>query len=158
MADNKIAQPAEISLENIIRPAFDELSAEHRQAFEDMKKQREEEFKALREKQEAEDLKAYLASFKKDRQGVIAPVKELKLPPMVINSDKPSVSTELFSSEQIAAIQHYVSEGTTHVYDLITEHEKAKKNTPPIQSSVNQPMSRNPDNQLMAVPPYVVPI
>ena len=76
MADDKIANPGEVSTDNIIRPAYDELSDEHRQAFEGMKKKCEEEFKALREKQEAADLEAYLANFKKDRQGVIAPVKE----------------------------------------------------------------------------------
>ena len=131
MADDKIANPGEVSTDNIIRPAYDELSDEHRQAFEGMKKKREEEFKALREKQEAADLEAYLANFKKDRQGVIAPVKEFQLPPLATNSDKPSVSTQLFSSDQIATIQHYVSEGTMHVYNLIEEHDRAKKNTPP---------------------------
>ena len=76
---NGIPQPAKVSAENIIKPSFDELSAEHLEAFEALKKQRQEqlealekqrkeEFEALKKRQEEEDRETFLASFKKDRQ------------------------------------------------------------------------------------------
>ena len=39
------------------------------------------------------------------------------------------VSNSSFSPQQLDEIQFYVSQGTNNVYDLMLEHEKAKKNT-----------------------------
>ena len=51
MATHGIPKPGEIAVENIIRPAFDELSEEQRQAFEAIKTRRQGEIDALRQKQ-----------------------------------------------------------------------------------------------------------
>jgi hypothetical protein len=117
-----------------------------------LKKWRQKEFEALEKEQQAVDLKAYLASFKKDRQGVIASVEKPKLPAISIGVSKPLVSDDPFTPDHVAIIQHYVFQGTTHVYDLMTEHATAKKNTPPNWPSENQLVSRNRDNQLVSWP------
>ena len=137
---NGILQPAKISAENIIRPSFDELSADQREAYETLKKQRqeqrEEEIKALKEKQEEEDLQAYLASFKVDRQGTGTSQGEIKLPPLLGNSAGSSVSNSLFTPEQVAEIQSHVNFGNEKMYNVLLERDTAKKNTPPPKSSV----------------------
>ena len=56
---------------NIIKLNFEELSAEHRQAFEEYKKAHEEK-----------EMQEFLAKFKKDRQGNITSIEEIKFPPL----------------------------------------------------------------------------
>jgi hypothetical protein len=68
--NDKITNPAELNANNIIKPNLEELSEEHRQAYETYKKAREEK------------LQEFLAEFKKDRQGNITSVEEIKLPPL----------------------------------------------------------------------------
>ena len=55
-----LPKPSEVDADNIIKPNFEELSAEHRQAFEEYKKACEEK-----------EMREFLAKFKKDRQGNI---------------------------------------------------------------------------------------
>ena len=98
---SNLPKPSEVGTDNIIKPGLDELSDEHRQAYEARKKQREEAFEALKKKREEEDLEAFLSSFKKDRQGNITPVEEIKFPPLQAEQVKPSMSTT-FSPEQWA--------------------------------------------------------
>ena len=110
-----------INTDNIIKPTFEELSEEQRQGLEAWRKQRKQEFEALQRKKDEEDEELYLASFKKDRQGVIAPIKNPEYVPLNIDINQPAVSKKLFSDEQIAEIQYYVSQGTNNVYELMTE-------------------------------------
>jgi hypothetical protein len=120
---------AAASTDNIIKPTLEALSEDQHQGLEAWKEKRREEFEALRLKREQEDQELYLASFKVDRQGVISPIREPEFVPLKINIDTPpAVSKSLFSPEQLAEIQFYVSQGTTNVYDLMLDTEKAKKN------------------------------
>jgi hypothetical protein len=141
MSDGKLPQPSEISAENIIKPSFDDLSAEQLEAYEALKrkrqeqlealeKQRKEEFEALKKRQEEEDRETFLASFKKDRQGGATSLGEVKLPPLLGDPAEPSVSTSLFSADQLAAINHYATESSRQAYDAMVEYLKASKNTP----------------------------
>jgi hypothetical protein len=125
---NPKTDAAAISTDNIIKPTLEALSEDQRQGLEAWKEKRREEFEALRLKREQEDQELYLASFKVDRQGVISPIREPEFVPLKINIDTPAVSKSLFSPEQLAEIQFYVSQGTTNVYDLMLDTEKAKKN------------------------------
>jgi hypothetical protein len=138
MSDSRIPQPSEINAENIIKPSFDDLSEDQRQAYEALKKQRqqkrEEEFLAQAKKEEEEDAEAYLASFKKDRQGSATQLGEIKLPPILSKTAEPSVSKSSFTPEQIDEIQGLVSVGNQHVYNAFLENS-AKKNTPPPRPS-----------------------
>ena len=144
-----------INTDNIIKPTFEELSEEQRQGLEAWRKQRKQEFEALQRKKDEEDEELYLASFKKDRQGVIAPIKNPEYVPLNIDINQPAVSKKLFSDEQIAEIQYYVSQGTNNVYELMAEQNKARANTPPSRPSDTQPVSHN---QLASVIPCPTPI
>ena len=114
-----IPQPTKISAENIIKPSFDELSEDQRQHYETWRKQRQdqmrEEYEAKVKKQEEEDMEAYLENYSKDRQGKTTPLGKIKLP-LLGKRAEPSVSESLFSSEQIAVIQSYVSDGNDKIY------------------------------------------
>jgi len=68
---SNLPKPSEVDADNIIKPNLEELSAEHRQAYEEYKKVREEK-----------ELQEFLGNFKKDRQGNITPVGEIKFPPL----------------------------------------------------------------------------
>ena len=72
---NSKTDSAGISTDNIIKPALEELSEAQRQGLAAWEKKRDEEFKVLRQKQAEADRELYLASLKKDRQGVISPIK-----------------------------------------------------------------------------------
>ena len=85
--NDKIPKPLEINADNIIKPNFEELQEEHRQAYEEYKKAREEK-----------EMQEFLAKFKKDRQGNITPVGEIKFPPLHDEQVKPSASNT-FSPE-----------------------------------------------------------
>ena len=100
---SNLPQPSEVNTDNIIKPGLDELSDEHRQAYEALKKQREEAFEALKKKREEEDLEAFLSSFKKDCQGNITPIGEIRLPPLDDKLDEITMS-KVFSPEQVAMI------------------------------------------------------
>ena len=104
----QIPRPAEVSAENIIKPSFDDLSAEQRQDYEAWKKERQEqldalekkrkeEFEALKKQQEEEDVKSFLSGYKKERQGGLVPLGENKLPPMLGIPAEPTVSSDVFS-------------------------------------------------------------
>ena len=75
-------------------------------------------------------MEVLLSSFKKDRQGAVTSIAELKLPPRLGNLAAPAVSTSLFSSDQLAAINHYATESSRQAYDAMIEYVKASKNTP----------------------------
>ena len=139
---NSKTDAAGISTDNIIMPNLKELSKEQRQGLVAWKKKRDEEFELLRQKWDEADQELYLASFKKDRQGVILPIKEPEYTPLSINIDEPAVSNSLFTPEQIAEIQYHVSQGMHNVYDLMTEHSKARENTPLSRPSEAQPIGK----------------
>ena len=147
-----------ITTDNIIKPTLEELSEDQRQGLIAWRKQRKEEFEALQRKRDEEDEELYLASFKKDRQGMISPITNPEYVPLNIDISQPAVSKSLFSPEQVAEIQYYVSQGTHNVYDLMTEHNKARENTPPSRPSDVQPMSQNRENQLTSIIPCPTPI
>ena len=155
---NSKTDAAGINSDNIIKPTLEKLSEEQRQGLEAWKKKRDEEFEALRAKRDQEDQDLYLSSFKVDRQGIISPIKEPEFVPLDANIDKPAVNSSLFSSEQIAKIQFHVSQGTANVYDLMLEHEKAKKNTSHDQPSDKQPIGQSRENQLVPTLPCPTPI
>ena len=99
-----LPKPSEVDADNIINPSLDETSADHRQVYEEYKKAREEK-----------DLQEFLAKFKKDRQGNITPIEEIKFPPLQAEQVKPSVSTT-FSPEQWAEIESRIADGNNLVY------------------------------------------
>ena len=76
---SNIPKPSEVDTDNIIKPSLDEISADHRQVYEEYKKVREEK-----------DLQEFLAKFKKDRQGNITLIEEIKFPPLQTEQVKPS--------------------------------------------------------------------
>ena len=68
---DNLPNPSEVDAGNIIKPSLEELSEEYRQAYEEYKKAHEEK-----------ELQEFLGNFKKDRQGNVAPVGEIKFPPL----------------------------------------------------------------------------
>jgi hypothetical protein len=97
MAGPAIPRPGEIDTENIIRPAYGDLSEDRCQLFEEIKAKRQEEINVLRKQQEEElktrleelqskneeeDLEAFMVTFKKDRQGAITSTGEARLTPL----------------------------------------------------------------------------
>ena len=115
MANSK-TDAAGINTDSIIKPTIEELSEEQLQGLDAWRKHHKEEFEALQRNKDEADEELYVSSFKKDRQGVIAPIKDPKFVPLNIDIDQPSVSKNHFSSEQISEIQYYVSQGTNNVY------------------------------------------
>ena len=96
MTGSKATDLSGITTDNIIKPTLKDLSEAQRQGLDEWKKKRNEEFEALRLKRELEDEELYLASFKLDRQGVTAPIKEPEYVPLSINTDTPAVSNSIF--------------------------------------------------------------
>ena len=137
---------------------FRSLSEEQRQGLNKWKKKRSEEFEALQLKQEQEDEELYMASFKLDRQGKTAPIKEPEYVPLSINTGTPAVSNSIFSPEELAEIQYHVSQGMNTVYNVMLEHERAKKNTIQGQTSDTQPMSPYRENRIVNPLPCPTPI
>jgi len=157
-----LPKPSEVDADNIIKPSLDEISADHRQVYEEYKKAREEK-----------DLQEFLAKFKKDRQGNITPIEEIKFPPLQTEQVKPSVSTA-FSPEQWAEIESRIADGNNLVYQTFIENTNAQKNisqsssgnngvvasvqnpnmTLPIASAPPVPMTYYPTqtNQIVATP------
>ena len=83
-----LPKPSEVDADNIIKPKHDELSVDRRQAYEQYKKVHEEK-----------KLEEFLGNFKKDRQGNITPIREIKFPPLQAEQVKPPMSTT-FSPEK----------------------------------------------------------
>ena len=154
MTGSKATDLSGITTDNIIKPTLKDLSEAQRQGLDEWKKKRSEEFEALRLKREREDEELYLASFKLDRQGVTTPIKDPAYVPLDIDTNKPAVSNIIFSPEQLAEIQYHISQSTTNVYDLMLEHEKAKRNTIQAQTSDTQPMSPNRENRIVSTLPF----
>jgi hypothetical protein len=116
---------------------------------------------AQAKKEEEEDTEAYLASFKKDRQGGATQLGEIKLPPILSKTAEPSVSKSSFTPEQIAEIQGLVSVGNQHVYNAFLENDSAKKNTPPprpLASHVPIDLHHVQSDQLVAAADYHTPL
>ena len=68
---SNLPKPSEVDADNIIKPSLDEISADHHQINEEyMKVPKENEFQE------------FLAKFKKDRQGNITLIEEIKSPPL----------------------------------------------------------------------------
>ena len=122
--NDKIPKPSEINADNIIKPNFEELSEEHRQAYEEYKKAREEK-----------EMQEFVAKFKKDRQGNITPVGEIKFPPLHDEQVKPSVSNT-FSPEVWAEIDSLITDSNNLLYQIFLENSNAK-NIMPQSSSGN---------------------
>ena len=78
MTGSKDTHLSSITTDNIIKPTLKDLSEAQRQGLDEWKKKRREEFEALRLEKEREDEELYMASFKLDRQGITAPIKELE--------------------------------------------------------------------------------
>src|SRR6266540_7266182 len=127
MSDGKIPQSSKISVDNIIKPSFDELSEDQRQAFGALKKQRQKEVEALLRKKEEEDTEVFLASFKKDRQGTITSTGEVKLPPLLSKPTEPSVSTSQFSDDQMFEVDRRISDASQLNWNAMLEYIKASK-------------------------------
>ena len=105
-------------------------------------------------------MEAYLANYSKDRQGKTTPIGEIKLPPLS-KSAEPSVSNSLFTPEQIAEIQSYVSDGNMKVYNALIEQDTARYNTPPPKPSalyvlMNTHHAQN--DQIITAPEFHTPI
>ena len=79
---DNLPNPSEVDAGNIIKPSLEELSEDHRRAYEEQKKACEDK-----------ELEDFLGNFKKDLYGNIAPVGEIKFPPLHVEQVKPSVST-----------------------------------------------------------------
>ena len=79
-----IPKPSEVDADNIIKPSLDEMLVDHRQVYEE---------------------------YKKDRQGNITPIEEIKFPPLQAEQVKPSVSTA-FSPEQWAEIESRIAQSS----------------------------------------------
>ncbi|KAI4977212.1 hypothetical protein ZWY2020_051111 [Hordeum vulgare] len=92
---SNLPKPSEVDVDDIIKPSLDELSEEHRRAYEMCKKQREEAFEALKIKHEEEDLEAFIASFKKGRQGKITPVENVNFPPLIDEQDVITIQSSI---------------------------------------------------------------
>ena len=116
--NDKIPKPSEINADNIIKPNFEELSEEHRQAYEEYKKAREEK-----------EMKEFLAKYKKDRQGNITPVGEIKFPPLHDEQVKPSISNT-FSPEVWAEIDSRITDSNNLLYQIFLENSNAKNSMP----------------------------
>ena len=158
MTSSKATDLSDVTTDNIIKPTLKDLSEEQRRVLGEWKKKRREEIEALHREKEREDEESFMASFKLDRQGTTAPIKEPEYVPLNLNTDTPSVSNSIFSPEQIAEIQYHVSQGTNTVYHAVQELEKAKKNTTQNQTSVIPPMSPNRENRIVNALPCPTPI
>src|SRR5207244_10944031 len=129
-------------------------SADQSQVFEALKKKRREEAEALLRKKEEEDMEAFLASFKKDRQGAITSTGEIKLSPLLSKSTEPSVSTSQFSDDQMFEVDCRISDSSQLNWNAMLEYIKASKNTP-CASAGN--VGANSDNPKPTLPISSVP-
>ena len=95
-----------------------------------------EGLKELQRKKEEEDLAAFMSTFTKDRQGVITSSGEASLMPIL---DDTSVSANLFTTDQLAALDLRISESNHETFKAIVDYINASKNTPvdPSTSAVN---------------------
>ena len=137
---SNLPKPSEVNADNIIKPNLEELSAEHRQAYEEYKKAREEK-----------ELQEFLANFKKDRQGNITPVGEIKFPPLQTEQVKPSVSTT-FSPEQWAEIESRITDSNNLIYQAFLDNTNAQKNMPNMPASMGNPDSALPISSVPLMP------
>ena len=112
--------------DNIIKPNLEELPTEHRQAHEEYKKARE-----------VKELHEFLGKFKKDHQGNITPLGEIKFPPLQAEQVKPSVSTT-FSPEQWAKTESHIADGNNMLYQTFLENTTAQKNMPQSSAPVGE--------------------
>ena len=73
-----IPKPSEVDANNIQKPCFEQLSAEHQKTLDDIKsKIREKDQEIQRHEQEA--IKYYMLHFSMDRQGKVAKIKYVTL-------------------------------------------------------------------------------
>ena len=115
----------------------------------------------MRKKKEDKYTEDFLSDFKKDPQGTLTSLGEHKLPPVISDLAEPSVSNSLFTPEQIAEIQSYVSDGNMKVYNALLEQDAAKKNTPPPKPSASYvPMNtyHAQNDQIITAPEFHTPI
>jgi hypothetical protein len=99
MADDK-GDMSKVDPKNLIMPSLEDLPNDAHQLYEKQKKICEQE-----------ELQMFLASFKKDRQGVMTQVKEIALPPIKNSKDK-KVTTDkpnILDSDVANAIDGVVS-------------------------------------------------
>ena len=108
-----LPKPSEVDADNIIKPNFEELSTEHRQAFEEYKKAREEK-----------EMQEFLAKFKKDRQGNITSIEEIKFPPLHNEQVEPAVGKS-FSPEQSAEITTLIAQNIDLIDQAIIANNTA---------------------------------
>ena len=88
MTGSKATDLSDITTDNIIKPTLKDLSEEQRRILGEWKKKRCEEIEALHLEKEREDEELFMASFKLDRQGTTAPIKEPEYVPLNLNIDK----------------------------------------------------------------------
>ena len=77
MADN-IPKSSEVDANNIQRPCFEQLSAEHQKTLDDIKRKIREKDQEI-QRQEQEAIKYYMPHFSVDRQGKVAKIKYVTL-------------------------------------------------------------------------------
>ena len=76
MADN-IPKSSEVDANNIQRPCFEQLSAEHQKALDDIKKKIREEKEQKIQKHEEEAMKHYMLHLSVDGQGKVTKLKDV---------------------------------------------------------------------------------
>ena len=134
MTGSKATDLSDITTDNIIKPTLKDLSEEQRRILGEWKKKRREEIETLHREKEREDEELFMASFKVDRQGTTAPIKEPEYVPLNLNTDTPSVSNSIFSPEQLAEIQYHVSQGTNTVYNASRRRHTRSSNVTGVQT------------------------
>ena len=95
-------------------------------------------------------MQEFLAKFKKDRQGNITPIEEIKFPPLQAEQVKPSASTT-FSPQQWAEIESRIADGNNLVYQTFIENTNAQKNISQ-SSSGNNGVAASVQNPNLALP------
>ena len=88
MADN-IPKSSEVDANNIQRPCFEQLSAEHQKALDDIKKKIREEKEQKIQKHEEEAMKHYMLHLSVDGQGKVTKLKDV-----TFNSSQFEVKTD----------------------------------------------------------------
>ena len=93
-------------------------------------------------------MEAFLASFKKDCQGAITSIGEIKLPPLLSKPTEPSVSTSQFSDDQMFEVDRHISDASQLNWNTMLEYIKASKNTPCASAGNVGANSENPNPTL----------
>jgi hypothetical protein len=111
MADDK-GDLFEVDPKNIIMSCLEDLPNDARQLYDKQKKIHEQE-----------ELRMFLTSFKKDRQGVVTQVKKIALPPIKGSKDK-NVMTDkpnILNSDVANAIDFAISASLNNTFAVTSQ-------------------------------------